>query len=147
MKPAFKEHGLDVEFKGDTKIPDFLMDRDRIYQVFINLLRNAIEAMPHRGKLSIKLKHRGKIASVRFKDTGTGIDEKDLPHIFDPYYTTKDEGSGLGLMTVYSAVVEHGGRVEVESEIDKGSVFTVILPVRQKKLQLPKYDYKIMEDH
>ncbi|MDD5670902.1 MAG: ATP-binding protein, partial [Candidatus Omnitrophica bacterium] len=99
-----------------------------------------MEAMPRGGRLRIEVSHEGKIAMVKFQDNGKGIDDEDLPHIFEAYYTTKEEGSGLGLMTVYNAISEHGGRIEVESRIGKGTTFTVLLPMRLPKLQLPKYD-------
>ena len=96
--------------------------------------------MPKGGTLKIWVQHKAKIVSVRFQDQGLGIEDADLPHIFDAYYTTKEGGSGLGLMTVYNTVSEHGGRLDVASKIGKGTTFTMLLPIREPKLQLPKYD-------
>jgi signal transduction histidine kinase len=96
--------------------------------------------MPKGGALKIALSRKENIAVIRFEDQGIGIAPEDLPHIFDAYYTTKEGGSGLGLMTVYNTISEHGGKIDVASKVGKGSVFTIFLPIRKPKLQLPKYD-------
>lgn len=136
MAPELEKNKIKTSLKTDKTLPGFMMDRERLYQAFINLIKNAMEAMRKGGTLTITVSHGGKVAHLSFKDEGGGIHEKDLPHIFDAYYTTKEEGSGLGLMTVYNVVREHGGRIEVASKTGKGSVFTLHLPVRQPKLQL-----------
>lgn len=122
----------------DQKLPPFLLDQDRLHQAFINLIKNGMETMPKGGTLSISTSLREKFCLVRFEDEGEGIDEKDLPHIFEAYYTTKVEGSGLGLTQVYQAVREHGGRIDVKSTPGKGSIFTLVLPLRQERLSLPQ---------
>ncbi len=137
-----KKNGVLCRFRADETLPAFLLDRERLYQAFINLLLNAMEAMPKGGTLKIAIRHREKLVTVEFRDSGSGIAPEDLPHIFEPYYTTKPEGSGLGLMTVYNVVTEHGGQVEVSSKPGKGSLFTLRLPLRQPKLQLPQYKNK-----
>ena len=93
--------------------------------------------MSRGGDLWISTAHKENAVIIRFKDTGSGINEKDLQYIFEAYYTTKEEGSGLGLMTVFSAVREHGGRIEVSSKPGKGTTFAILLPIRLAKLQLP----------
>ena len=122
----------------DKTLPPFLLDRDRLRQAFINLIKNGMEAMPKGGTLRISTASREKLCLVRYEDEGKGIDGKDLPHIFEAYYTTKEEGSGLGLAQVYQAVREHGGRIDVKSMPGRGSVFTLVLPVRQERLSLPQ---------
>lgn len=139
MEPELRNRKIKVLFRPDKALAPFILDRERLYQAFINLIKNAMEAMSHGGNLSIAITHKDKVVSLNFKDEGSGIEESDLPHIFDAYYTTKDEGSGLGLMTVYHVVREHGGRIEVASKAGKGSVFTLHLPIRQPKLQLTQY--------
>ncbi len=141
MEPELREAHVEVSFRSDRKLPYFIMDRERLYQAFLNIIKNAIEAMPDGGGiLKVHVSHRERVAAVRVEDQGSGINEKDLPHIFEAYFTTKEEGSGLGLMTVYNTVSEHGGRIDVESKVKKGTVFTIFLPIRQPKLQLPRYD-------
>ena len=118
-------------------MPRFLFDRDKIYQAFSNLIKNAVVAMPKGGDLLIKTVAREKVCSIAFQDSGRGIPEKDLPNIFEEYFTTKDEGSGLGLAIVYNIVREHGGRIDVKSVLKKGTMFAIHLPMRTEKLQLP----------
>lgn len=137
LAPELKRMKIQLRTDLDTKIHPFLIDRDRLHQTFINLIKNAIEAMPNGGSLFISTKLSGKICLLRFEDNGAGIEESDLPHIFEPYYTTKEEGSGLGLSQVYQAVREHGGRIDVKSQLKKGSIFTLALPLRQEPLSLP----------
>ncbi len=140
LQPEARENDVEISVRLDRKLEPFLMDDDRLYQAFMNLIKNAIEAMPRGGLLKIYITHKESLALVRFEDQGSGIREEDLPHIFDAYYTTKEEGSGLGLMTVFNTVSEHGGRIDVASKVGKGTTFSIFLPIRKPKLQLPKYD-------
>lgn len=139
LKPQLEEQGIRVKFIRDSDIPPFLMDRDRLYYAFMNLIKNAMEAMVKGGSLKIAMTHKTNCAVVTLTDTGCGIEKEDLPRIFDIYYTTKKEGSGLGLMMVYDAVTEHGGKIEVMSKSGKGTTFKVLLPIREPQLQLPHY--------
>lgn len=95
-----------------------------------------MEAMADGGTIRVRISHKDIAAILRFQDNGRGIPEKDLPHIFEAYYTTKEEGSGLGLMTVYNHIADHGGKIEVASKVGKGTTFTIFLPIRRTKLQL-----------
>lgn len=140
LRPEFSAAKVKIRFDPDHGLPAFLLDRDRLYQVFINLFKNALEAMPGGGTLTVRLNHREKVATIYVKDTGTGIPEADLPYIFDAYFTTKEGGSGLGLMTVYDGISEHGGKIEVESKAGKGTLFKMLIPIRRPQLQLPKYE-------
>jgi signal transduction histidine kinase len=140
LKPQMDVAKVLVKFSGDKGLPGFLMDRERLYYAFMNLLKNALEAMPHGGGLKIAVTHKQHCAIVTIADTGCGIDEKDLARIFDIYYTTKPEGAGLGLMMVYDAISEHGGKIEVASKLHKGTTFKVLLPIREPQLQLPQYE-------
>jgi two-component system, cell cycle sensor histidine kinase and response regulator CckA len=101
-----------------------------LHQVFVNLFLNAIGAMPDGGQLKVSVEESASEFLVRISDTGYGIQEKDLPRIFDPFYSAAldRKGMGLGLSIVYSIVKEHSGTVEVQSEYHKGSTFTVRLP-------------------
>ncbi len=140
MEPELRESDIEVLFRAERKLPLCFVDRERLYQAFLNIIKNAIEATPKGGVLRVNVSLRERVVAVRFEDQGNGISEKDMPHIFDAYFTTKEAGSGLGLMTVYNTVSEHGGRIDVESKVGKGTAFTIFLPIRQPKLQLPKYD-------
>ncbi len=114
------------------------LDANKIRQVFLNIILNAIQSMPNGGNLIIELellsgeKSRNQLqyAVVRFRDTGKGIKKEDLPFIFDFYYSTKEGGTGLGLSIARQIIEEHSGRIEVESEEGKGSVFSIFLPIK-----------------
>lgn len=136
LKPELEASNVQVRTHLDELIPHFLFDRQRLYASFLNLIKNALEAMPEGGELEIATNYKKSVVSITFKDSGVGINEENLPHIFDTYFTTKKEGSGLGLMTVFNAIREHGGRIEVDSELGQGTLFTLYLPVRNPKLQL-----------
>jgi len=138
LRPEMTKRKTRPKITLDKKLPPFLLDRDRLHQTFINLIKNGMEAMPKGGTLNISTSLREKLCLVRFEDEGKGIEEQDLPHIFESYYTTKEEGSGLGLTQVYQTVREHGGRIDVKSTPEKGSIFTLVLPVRQERLSLPQ---------
>ena len=137
MEPELKGAKIKVSAEWDERIPEFLLDSERIQQVFVNIIKNAAQAMPKGGRLNITTRMKDKLCLVSFQDTGGGISDSDLPKIFDAYYTTKEGGSGLGLMIVYQIIREHGGRIEVSSRAAVGTKFTVILPIRKEKLGLP----------
>jgi signal transduction histidine kinase len=98
-------------------------------QVFINLMKNAIEAMPGGGKLLIQVKKKQELAVIRFIDQGCGIPKEKLKQIGSPFYSTKEDGNGLGLMVSYNIIENHHGKIHIESEIGVGSTFTVSLPI------------------
>jgi len=138
LKPEADHARVTLDFQDDKKIPSFLIDRSRLYQALLNLVKNGIEAMPKGGKIRLALTHRGQLAALRIEDTGAGIREENLPLIFDAFYTTKDHGTGLGLTSVLQAISDHGGKIDVASKPGKGTVFTLYLPIRTPKLQISK---------
>ncbi len=138
LKPEADHAKVVLEFQDDKKIPPFLLDRSRLYQALLNLIKNGIEAMPTGGKMRLQLTHRGRLAALRIEDTGMGIREENLPLIFNAFYTTKETGTGLGLTSVLQSISEHGGKIDVASKPGKGSVFTILLPIRTPKLQISK---------
>jgi len=137
LRPEMGKADVKLRVSFDKNLPRFLLDRDRLHPAFVNLIKNAVEAMPRGGELKISTSSRDSFCMVRLEDQGKGIDEKDLPHIFETYYTTKEEGSGLGLSQVYQTVREHGGRIDVKSQLGKGTTFTLALPLRKERLSLP----------
>jgi len=114
---------------------------ERLQQVFINIILNAIDAMPKGGTLKIELSKMNNEAIIKIKDTGTGIKDQHLPHIFDPFFTTKGsgKGTGLGLSISYAIIQEHAGHIAAESVIGKGSTFTIYLPMDLDKRKLDKF--------
>ena len=122
-----------VEGEVEENLPNVYGDRQQLEQVFLNLVLNALDAMPGGGTLRIKIantKDRDFVA-VTFEDTGVGIPKQHLREIFDPFFTSKKatKGTGLGLSVSLGIVQRHGGDIRVESEVGKGTVFTVLLPV------------------
>ncbi len=115
----------------DENIPLVSVDPNQIRQVFMNLVINAGHAMPHGGNLDISTEQSSDRQSIfiSFKDTGTGIAEENLTRIFDPFFTTKAEGTGLGLAISYGIIANNGGKINVQSEVGKGTTFIISLPV------------------
>jgi len=107
-------------------------DAQKLQQALICLLINAIEAMNSSGTICIEIRKENRKAILRVKDTGSGISEKDLPHIFEPFYTTKKDmkGTGLGLAVAYGIIEQHKGTIQVESTSPEGTVFKIILPIQ-----------------
>jgi PAS domain S-box-containing protein len=111
-------------------VPPIYAQGERLQQVFINIILNALDAMPGGGELRIRLALEDGAAVIRISDTGTGIKPEHRSRIFDPFFTTKGvgKGTGLGLSISYAIVKEHDGRIDVQSEVGRGSTFTIILP-------------------
>lgn len=115
----------------DNKLPQTLASYDQLKQVFLNLGLNAFEAMENGGTMTIETDYESGNIIVKFKDTGKGINEKILDRIFNPFFSTKEQGTGLGLFIVYHIIQAHGGEIKSYSKMDTGSTFTIILPIQQ----------------
>jgi PAS domain S-box-containing protein len=121
---------IEVVSQPDGKLPIILADPDQLGQVFGNIILNAIQAMPEGGQLLVKTEAPSpEWVALSFADTGVGIPEENLGKIFEPLFTTKAKGIGLGLAVTKTLVEGHGGTIEVQSELGKGSTFTVQLPI------------------
>ena len=121
-------------------IKPILAQGERLQQVFINIILNAIDAMPKGGTLKISLYPENNQAVVKIRDTGIGIKAQHLPHIFDPFFTTKGigKGTGLGLSISYAIIKEHEGQIAVESKDGEGSIFTIRIPTDLDKKDMNK---------
>lgn len=109
--------------------PQVLGDPQQLKQVFLNLFLNSLQAMNGHGLIDIRTATRGTELEVTVSDDGEGIAPKDLPHIFDPFYTTKPTGTGLGLAVVQGIIKEHGGRIQVQSQAGQGTTMRLFLPI------------------
>ncbi len=108
------------------------IDRNQMKQVFLNLFLNSIQAMPNGGTLTVSTVAENGAAVIKVSDTGTGISKDAIPHIFDPFYTTRTEsGTGLGLAIVYGIIKEHGGRITARSALGEGTEFRIELPLEK----------------
>jgi len=125
-----RQKGIKVDFSKDPQTKEVRIDPDRIRQVLLNLYLNAIAAMEGGGILSVELRQDDDTGRFRIivSDSGTGIKNEDLPHLFDPYFTTKSSGTGLGLAIVHKIIESHGGEVSVESRYGEGATVTIRLP-------------------
>jgi two-component system, NtrC family, sensor kinase len=112
-------------------LPQFWADPNQLQQVLVNLTVNALQAMPDGGKLEVTASVDPSLNEIllRIKDTGCGISQEDIPQLFEPYFTKRKGGVGLGLSVVYNIISKHRGRIEVESEVGKGSTFMIHLPL------------------
>ena len=142
--PEAKKQRVYIETDLDPDLPSVMMDSDQMQQVFLNLMINAVQAMPDGGKLKITIYKTEKdmrvvsheikeiISSkfaviIKFTDTGAGVDRENLQNIFDPFFTKKSKGTGLGLSISQRIVQEHGGEISVDSEVGNASVFSIYL--------------------
>ena len=108
-------------------------DGQALEEVFYNLILNAYEAMPEGGALNVNMKSVGPAVSVSIKDTGVGIDGEHLAEIFNPFFTSKTSGAGMGLSKVHLLVEEHRGTLNVTSEPGKGTTVEVLLPILENR--------------
>jgi two-component system NtrC family sensor kinase len=131
---SHQTRGGQIEIKVEVApgIPPVHADSGHIQQAVIALATNAIDAMPNGGTLTLRASAQMKRVAIEIEDTGVGIPAEDLSKIFEPFFTTKEigEGTGLGLAVCYGIVTDHGGRLSVRSNVGKGSIFTIYLPIR-----------------
>jgi two-component system, NtrC family, sensor kinase len=123
--------GVDLDLELDDDLPQVMGNPRNLQQVFLNLILNAIQAMPGGGRIRVRGAVENDFVRVDVSDNGCGIPREHLDKVFDPFFTTKEtgEGTGLGLSVSYGIVEKHGGRITVESELGEGTTFSVYLPV------------------
>ena len=129
LTPEAGDKKIEIRTELESFMPSVELDQRYLRQCLLNIVENAFAAMPGGGVLRIATKLDGDFETIRIEDNGTGIDEESLSKIFEPYFTTKASGTGLGLTVVYKVIKEHRGDIFVSSEQGKGTVFTIKLPV------------------
>ncbi len=127
---------IELEKDLDSTLPVLQIDPKYFKQALLNIIKNAISAMPDGGMLTVRTQQRGDQAVLRISDNGIGMSDEVREKIFEPYFTTKDFGSGIGLTLVYKVVKEHMGDISVLSKEGHGSTFTITLPIPQKDTHL-----------
>ncbi|WP_050182763.1 ATP-binding protein [Domibacillus robiginosus] len=127
IEPYASMNNVEIEIHLEENIY-IAGEKEKVHQFLINILKNGIEAMPQGGKLKIRLDRFGNDAMVTIEDTGIGMNKEQLERLGSPFFTTKDIGTGLGTMVVYSVVKSMGGRITIDSEPGNGTRFSVILP-------------------
>lgn len=135
LKGQFDERRIAVTLDIPAALPSVALDRDQMEQVFFNLVKNALEALKDGGAIDIALDSDDRDVSVTFRDSGVGMTEDQIAHLFEPYRTSKENGTGLGLMVSARIVSDHGGTIAAESELGKGTTFTVRLPRLERRIR------------
>ena len=125
-----------VETELYSDLPLLQLDRDQMKQAFYNVIKNSFEAMRRRGILRIRTDRDESHVRVSFIDNGGGMAAEALSHVFEPYYTTKATGTGLGLLIVRRIVREHGGELAIESTEGKGLTLTIRLPLSEQRVRM-----------
>ncbi|MGD0260501.1 MAG: ATP-binding protein [Verrucomicrobiota bacterium] len=143
VQPELDNRGLSVHTRLARQLPVTPIDPTQIQQVLVNLIKNAVQAMTKGGALTLQTGEGADGVWVSVADTGGGIPQEQINRIFEPFYTTKKKGTGLGLMIVQRIVRAHGGRIELESQVGRGTTFRVWLPLHERKprlLEAPMHD-------
>jgi two-component system, NtrC family, sensor histidine kinase HydH len=128
MEPALTSAGVQLKLDLDPESGTCRMDSDQIKQVLINLAKNAIEAMPQGGTIWIRTRGGADQVRIEVEDSGKGISPEHLSEIFNPFFTTKEKGTGLGLAVSLKIINDHSGELLAASQVGQGSVFTLKLP-------------------
>ena len=136
LKPELDQHRVRVRTELRADLPAMPLDGNQIKQAFYNLIRNACQAMPDGGTLTIATTFNDDEVRVSFTDTGKGISAEHLGSLFQPFFTTRGTGTGLGLMIVRRIIRDHGGEIDIESRLGQGTRFTLFLPLVEKKIRL-----------
>jgi signal transduction histidine kinase len=123
-----REMGVDIVRYLDAELPSILLDEQTMEAALVNLVKNALEAMPDGGQLTVRTRLTRHGVALDLIDTGCGMDENTAMHMFDAFYSTKEGGSGLGLPTAKKVIEAHGARIVVQSEVGRGTQFTLEFP-------------------
>ncbi len=136
LQPELDNRGLRVKLSLASRLPQTPIDANQIQQMLVNLVKNAMHAMTRAGTLTIRTWEGAEGIWVSVTDTGGGIPQDQINRIFEPFFTTKKKGSGLGLMIIQRIVRAHGGRLELESQVGRGTTFRIWLPLHERKPRL-----------
>ena len=136
LRPEIENRGVTVQTKFFRDVTATPIDTTQMQQVLVNLVKNAVQAMTKGGTLTLQTGETNDGVWVSVSDTGGGIPQEQINHIFEPFYTTKRKGTGLGLMIVQRIVRAHNGRIELESNVGRGTTFRIWLPLHERKPRL-----------
>ena len=136
LRPELENRGLIVKEKLARRLSPSPLDENQIKQAMVNLIKNAMQAMTKGGTLSLQTGQTPDTVWVSVADTGGGIPPDQIEHIFEPFFTTKKKGTGLGLMIVQRIIRQHGGRIELQSDVGQGTTFRIWLPLRERSPRL-----------
>lgn len=128
-RPEFAKANIKLDARLDSDVPNVLVDKPLLRQALLNLLVNAVEAMPGGGQLFVSLRRNGEMAEIEIRDTGRGIPPEHRQRIFQLFFTTRPGGSGIGLASTFRTVQFHNGSIEFASEVGRGTTFRILLPL------------------
>jgi signal transduction histidine kinase len=131
VRPQAEEQGVEIAVTAGERPAEIDGEPEKLKSSFSNIVINAVQAMAAGGRLDVRIERVGDSYRVTFADTGPGIPEDALDRVFEPYYSTKDTGTGLGLAVAKKIVDEHGGRIRISSAVGEGTTFTIDLPARR----------------
>ena len=134
--PLLEEHKVEVQRNYAPDLPQVYVDEDQMKQVFTNIMTNSIYSMPEGGTIFVKTRQVDDGVEIEMRDTGTGMSEEVLENMFNPFYTNRQGGTGLGMAVTQKIIQEHDGRIDVDSEEGKGTVFRIYLPLKIKETPL-----------
>ena len=134
LEAQMNKQGYNIEKRYQNSLPQIMADSNMLYQSFLNILINAMQAMPNGGRILVELSSNDHLLTVHFDDEGKGIPPENLEKIWDPFFTTKDMGTGLGLGIVKNIIESHGGSIQIVNRPVRGARVTIELPVKQKKV-------------
>jgi two-component system, sporulation sensor kinase E len=137
LGPDCQSRGIELTLSLDPEVPQLLMDSEQIQQALLNILKNAMEAIEKpEGRIGVRTILRSDHVLVEVEDNGSGIPEEDRLRIFEPYHSTKFNGTGLGLMVVFRIVKAHRGAIGLSSELGDGTVFSIALPLDERPVRM-----------
>lgn len=131
---AARMAGVRIRLPATGSVPAAAIDPDQVKQVLLNLVLNAIQAMPNDGEVTLEAVQKNGRLEIRVRDEGVGIEPENLEKIFDPFFTTRADGTGLGLSVAYQIISQHGGDIAASRNPDKGMTFVVTLPLQEEPL-------------
>ncbi|MEC7679317.1 MAG: ATP-binding protein [Planctomycetota bacterium] len=127
-----EQEAIDIERYLDADLPSILLHSDSLQAALMNLVKNAIESMANGGQLVVRTYTTRSSVALDLIDTGRGVDDVTVMHMFEPFYSTKDGGTGLGLPTARRIIESHGGRISVQSEVGRGTKFVLEFPIPKR---------------
>jgi PAS domain S-box-containing protein len=136
MKSEIENRRIEIAVAQLAELPEAYFDAGQMKQVFFNIIKNALQAMPDGGCLTIRFEADERNLTVALRDTGTGIPEEAFRRLFEPFRTTKVDGHGLGLLIVQRIVQDHGGEIEIASKSGVGTEFRIVLPLADRRIRL-----------
>jgi two-component system, NtrC family, sensor histidine kinase HydH len=137
LAPQIEEKGYTIQKNYQNSLPVILADAEMLYQSFLNILINAMQAMPDGGSIGLEISSNNHFITIHFDDEGQGIPVDKLEKIWDPFFTTKEKGTGLGLGIVKNIIESHGGSIQVDNRPERGARVTIELPIQHQQIAPP----------